>query len=86
MGNIEAFTEMTPEALATLGAPHIVYIRPVGSDELKAEHVAGADAIPSGAILYAVHTADGTRVAILDNREAAFIAARQNDMIPVSVH
>lgn len=36
--------------------------------------------------IYAVHLADGTRVALLPDRQAAFAAALQYDFTPVSVH
>lgn len=35
---------------------------------------------------YAIHAADGTELAVLDEREAAFATVRQNDLQPVSVH
>ena len=38
------------------------------------------------AILYAVHAADGSRLAILDDRKAAFAAARGHELDPMSVH
>lgn len=72
---------ITPEALATLGAPSIVYVRPVSAEELS--QIPGA---PEGAALYSVHAADGTRMAVVGSRAAAFMAARENEMVPVSVH
>lgn len=35
---------------------------------------------------FAIHAADGSQMAILDEREVAFAAARQHDMEPLSVH
>lgn len=85
--NTQATNEvMTAEALAKLGAPEMVYIRPVTGTEVKADAPEETESVPDEAVLYAVHAADGTRMAVLDNREAAFTAARQNDMVPVSVH
>jgi hypothetical protein len=72
---------ITPEALAALGAPHMVYVRPV-----KAAELADISGVPKNAELYAVHAADGTRMAVLTSRDAAFYIARENDMQPVSVH
>jgi hypothetical protein len=72
---------ITPEALAMLGAPSIVYVRPVSAEELR--DIPGA---PEGADLYSVHAADGTRMAVVASRAAAFMAARENEMVPVSVH
>lgn len=36
--------------------------------------------------LYALHRADGEQVALVGNRSLAFNLARQNDLMPVSVH
>jgi hypothetical protein len=37
-------------------------------------------------IVYAVHAADGTQMALMSDRAVAFAAIRQNGMEPVSVH
>jgi hypothetical protein len=36
--------------------------------------------------IYAVHDADGQRLALVKDRTLAFVLARQNDFAPVSVH
>ena len=36
--------------------------------------------------IYAVHDADGVRLALVGDRSLAFALARQNDYAPVSVH
>jgi hypothetical protein len=36
--------------------------------------------------LYAVHTAEGERLALVKDRNLAFLLARQNNMEPVTVH
>ncbi len=36
--------------------------------------------------LYALHRADGEQVALVGDRGMAFNLARQNDLMPVSVH
>ncbi len=65
----------------------LVYVRQVDPAELKAEGMMPFDAVlPDGLKLYAVHLADGRRIAVLDSRESAFAAALQNDLTPVSVH
>lgn len=61
----------------------IVYVRPVSVADLPDEirqHAIGLDTI------YAVHDASGERLALVKDRQLAFIVARQNDMAPVSVH
>ncbi|SMX39180.1 DUF1150 family protein [Maliponia aquimaris] len=60
-----------------------VYVRPVKIEELPDEvrrQMAGRDTI------YAVHRADGERLALVKNRSLAFVLARQNDLAPVTVH
>jgi len=37
-------------------------------------------------VIYAVHRADGERLALVRDRALAFVLARQNDLAPVSVH
>ena len=72
------------EMLAALGGPNLVYIREVEAKDLEGN--VPDEMLETGVKLYAVHSADGTRVAVVSDREAAFAAARQNDMVPVSVH
>lgn len=60
-----------------------VYIRAVKAAELPEEvrsQVGGRDT------LYAVHRADGERLALVKDRSLAFVLARQNDFAPVTVH
>ncbi len=65
----------------------LVYVRQVSPETLIAEGAMPADAmIPKGVKLYAVHLADGRRIAVMDDRERAFAAAVQHDLTPVSVH
>lgn len=61
----------------------IVYVRPVLVADLPDEvrqQAGGRD------VLYAVHDADGERLALVADRRMAFVLARQNDLAPVSVH
>ncbi len=80
---------LTIEAFAALGAPDLVYVRPVKAQEILAntppEARRGVDLIPDQ-ILYAVHGANGTRLAVLADRDSAYAAARANELAPVSVH
>ncbi|MFO1238312.1 MAG: DUF1150 family protein [Alphaproteobacteria bacterium] len=69
------------------GAKPIVYVRQVSPEALIAEGALPEGAVlPQGVKLYAVHLADGRRIAVMDDRERAFAAALQNDLDPVSVH
>ena len=60
---------ISPEALATCGAPDLAYVKPV---------------VWEGSSLYALFAADGTRIAVVASRGAAFAVAIQNDLDPVS--
>ena len=44
------------------------------------------DQIEDGEILYAVHKSDGERLALVKDRQMAFMLARQNHLSPVTVH
>ncbi|PRX33763.1 hypothetical protein SAMN05216257_104320 [Meinhardsimonia xiamenensis] len=61
----------------------IVYVRPVKVSDLPAEVRAHAGGLEK---LYAVHGADGERLALVRDRNLAFVLARQNDLAPVNVH
>lgn len=61
----------------------IVYVRPVAVKDLPQELRAQA---PVDGTVYAVHDAAGQRLALVGNRELAFVLARQNDLAPVHVH
>ena len=40
----------------------------------------------NGKFFWGIYDAEGTRIAVTDNRECAFAIARQNDFVPSSVH
>ena len=65
------------------GARPIVYVRAVQVSDLPEELRDQAGGIET---VYAVHGADGERLALVKDRRLAFILARQNDMAPVNVH
>ena len=80
---------MTKEELAGLGAPDLVYVREIsGAEIIASTPVATARGlqIDPDQILYAVHSADGERLAVVTDREAAFAAAVAHELEPVSVH
>ena len=62
---------------------NIVYIRPVAVDDLPEDVRAEANGAEK---IYAVHNEDGERLALVRDRQLAFILARQNDLAPVNVH
>ncbi|MDV4145919.1 MULTISPECIES: DUF1150 family protein [Shimia] len=61
----------------------IVYVREVAVDDLPEEV---RDQAEGAEVLYAVHSADGERLALVKERNLAFVLARQNDFAPVAVH
>lgn len=61
----------------------IVYVRPVAVEDLPDDVQAKA---AGHTTLYAVHDAEGAPLALVAQRDMAFVLARQNDMTPVSVH
>jgi hypothetical protein len=80
---------LTTEAFAALGAPNLVYVRPVTAAEIIASvpsaQMQGFDLDPNQ-MLYAVHRADGERLAVLTDRNSAMAAALAHELAPVSVH
>jgi len=74
-----------PKPIARAGKRPIVYVRRVDvadlPDDIRAE-AEGAGLTQ----LYAIGNEDGEQLALVRDRELAFVVARQNDMKPVSVH
>lgn len=67
-----------PEALsqtdfAMLGMNDIAFVKPVPLED-------------KAGVGYAIHAADGTQMAVVNNRELAFAAIRQHDLEAVDVH
>lgn len=80
---------MTNKDFAGLGAPDLVYVREIRAADLMADAVVqdGRDIeIDPEQIVYAVHGADGERLAVMLDRETAFAAAVAHELEPVSVH
>ena len=74
----------TPHSFADETAENrIVYVRSVDPAELPEEVRAQTGGATN---LYAVHAANGDRLALVTGRKLAFALARQNDMLPVNVH
>ncbi len=80
---------MTKEDFAGLGAPDLVYVREITASDVLDDVLtpeAQALKIDPEQILYAVHSADGERLAVMMDRETAFAAAVAHELAPVSVH
>lgn len=61
----------------------IVYVRSVNVSELPEEAQEHMDGLKK---IYAVHSPDGERLALVRERAMAFELARENDFEPVTVH
>ena len=70
--------------------PHrarLAYIKSLSLGQAQALGILPVDiALPEGTKVYAIHTADGTPVGIMDTWASAYGAAVQNDFVPLSVH
>lgn len=77
------------EAFAALGAPNLVYVRPIKFAEILAStpnvDTQGIDLHPDQT-LYALHRADGERLAVMTDRDSAVATALAHELAPVSVH
>jgi len=62
---------MTTDQLGSLGMSHIAYVKPV---------------VVNGMAGFAIHAADGTPMALADDRATAMAAIVQHEMLPLSVH
>lgn len=80
---------LTTEAFAALGGPDLVYVRPIKAAEViastPAAQIQGFQLDPEQT-LYAVHRADGERLAVMTDRDSAVAAALAHELAPVSVH
>lgn len=76
-------------AFAALGGPNLVYVREITGAEVLAttpvDAIEGFELTPDQT-LFAVHGADGARLAVVTDRRTAYAAARAHELIPVSVH
>ena len=61
----------------------MVYVKPVSVDDLPQEVQDQADGLET---LFAVHNSEGQQLALVADRNLAFMLARQHDMVPVTLH
>jgi hypothetical protein len=61
----------------------IVYVRAVKTSELPEDIQAQASGLDH---IYAIHSTDGAVLALVSDRNQAFMVARQNEFSPVSAH
>lgn len=62
---------LSSDQFARLGVQQIAYVKPV---------------MMNGLMAYAIHAADGTPMAVADNREVAIAAVHQHEMLVSLVH
>lgn len=63
--------------------PRLVYVREVAVADLPEDMQEEADGQET---LFALHNADGERLAVVKERGMAYSLARENDYSPVTVH
>ncbi|MCE7029308.1 DUF1150 family protein [Jiella avicenniae] len=71
--------------LAAFGEGQIAYMRQMSSDEMRARFPA-AKSIQPGLKLWALFGADGTPLAVSDDRSSILASASQNELQTVSLH
>jgi len=71
MNSVFGETALSPRDFAALGLDHLAFVKPIIVDGQRA---------------FAIHAADGSELAVFDDRDSAFVAARRNDLEPVGVN
>ncbi|WP_119275284.1 DUF1150 family protein [Taklimakanibacter deserti] len=77
--------EVATEELAVLGNGALGYIREIEPDH-AAKLLGPQINVPGDIRLYCLYGADGTPMSISASVEAAFAAAREHELTPVTVH
>lgn len=77
---------MTDQDFNEFQAPGLVYVRQILARDVLADMDDIDIELAPDQVLYALHDADGERLAVMLDRETAFKAAEAHDMAPVSVH
>ncbi|MEL6747348.1 MAG: DUF1150 domain-containing protein [Pseudomonadota bacterium] len=76
---------LSPFELAQLGDGEVAYVKELTSNEAQ-ELFPAVDGIPAGIALFALHSADGTPLALTDSLSAALAHAMEDDLEVASVH
>jgi hypothetical protein len=71
MTQLEKLRHISPQEFALLGMQDLAYVKRVTVNDAAA---------------FAIHAADGTQIALINDRELAFATVRQHDLEPVNVH
>ncbi|MCQ8185832.1 DUF1150 family protein [Parvularcula maris] len=67
----------------------VCYVREVFAKDVREDierELESKYAFEDDSVLWALHADDGSRIALMSDREIAFAAARQHEMMPHSVH
>lgn len=65
------------------------YVREVLAKDVREDlemELDAAFAFEDDSVLYALYADDGSRIALMSDRDIAFAAARQHELTPLSVH
>lgn len=71
--------------LAAIGEGHLAYLRLMSSDDIRARFPS-AKSIQPGLNLWALFSADGTPLAVSDDRGSILASATENELLAVSTH
>ncbi len=71
MATLVDIRHISSEQLAQLGLQQIAYVKPV---------------VINGTACFAIHAADGTPMAVAGDRDVAFAAISQHEMVAAQVH
>ncbi len=76
---------MSDVDLARLGAGEVAYIKTMSSDEAQRAYP-NVEGLPDGISLFALHSADGTPIALTDTMQAAVGHAIGDELVLASIH
>ena len=83
--NDHVTNDAAPFDLASFGEGQIAYMRQMSSDEMR-ERFPSAKAIQPGLKLWALFGADGTPLAVSDDRSSILASASNSELFTVSLH
>ena len=78
-------TTVTETDLAAIGEGDLAYLRQMTSDEMRARFPS-ARSIQPGLDLWALFAADGTPLAVSDDRRSILASASENELQTLSTH
>ncbi|WP_185984023.1 DUF1150 family protein [Aureimonas mangrovi] len=81
----DAHNDLSKTDFAALGEGHLAYLRRMSSDDIRAKFPA-AQSIRPGIKLWALFSADGTPLAVSDDRSSILASASENELMTLSIH